>query len=71
MLANFIKDENLREEVKAFLVSYLHKEALRKVFEKENVVGMAEAKEVLEKAFDELANLAEPRPKINNINEAR
>ena len=42
------------KELHKFLTEFLTQEAVRKVFAREDTSGVAEAKEMLDKAFDEM-----------------
>jgi len=62
-LQEFYRDQDTRNNVKNFLVEFLKGEAVRRVFEDENpkVQGIADAKEVIEKAFDFLEQQFGPK----------
>jgi hypothetical protein len=54
------------------LISFLEEEAVRKVFAKEDVSGIADARECIEKAFYNLEVLFGEKPKAKEqINKAR
>ena len=62
----FYDDSNMREAVKAFLLEGLNDLAVERVFSKQDVVGIAESKEVIEKQFSNLEDLfAVKKPFIN------
>lgn len=62
LLAVFYRDEHTREEVKSFMLANLEEMAIQAVFEKKPVEGIAEAKELVDKTFNRLAELyAEPK----------
>lgn len=56
-LNTFQNDEYVREAVKDFLTSQLNKLALERVYERKNTNDVADAKEIIEKAFVELHEL--------------
>lgn len=60
-LQEFYKDTATRDNVKAYLQDFLEKRALEKVFGREEVAGVAEAKETIDAAFDNLAEIFEPK----------
>jgi hypothetical protein len=71
-LQTFYQDSDTKENVKNYLISFLEEEALKKVFAKEDVSGIADARECIEKAFYNLEVLFGEKPKAKEqINEAR
>lgn len=71
-LQEFYNDKETKENVKNYLISFLEEEALRKVFAKEDVSGIADARDCIEKAFYNLEVLFDQKPKAKEpINEAR
>lgn len=71
-LLNFYQDIETRDNVKNYLIEFLEQEAVRKVFAKEDISGIADAKEIIEKAFYNLEVMFEQKPKPKeSINEAR
>ena len=71
-LQQFYLETDTRDNVKNYLIEFLKEEAVRKIFAKEDVSGVAEAKEVIEKAFYNLEVKFEPKSKPKEpINEAR
>lgn len=72
LLRMFYNDKNTKEEVHAYLVDFLKEEGVRKLFDKEDTAGVAEAKEMIDKAFDNLEVLFASKSAPKNINnEAR
>lgn len=53
-LKDFFLNELMRNEVKEYLEGYLRLLAVERAFAKEDTLGIAEAREILEKAFDNL-----------------
>lgn len=54
MLKDFYLNEGMREEVRTYLEQFLEEKALEKVFAKEDTSAMAEAMEVIDRAFENL-----------------
>jgi len=63
-LNQFHNDKHTREAVKEFFFSELDKLALERVYAGGDVIGIADAKELLERSFIELRELYE-KDKIN------
>lgn len=57
MLKDFYLNENMRETVKEYLSKFLTEKAIEKVFNKEDTSAVAEAKEVIDEAFENLSIL--------------
>ena len=53
-LLQFYNDKDTKENVYNYLIQELEKEAIRKAFAKEDTSGVAEAKELIDKAFENL-----------------
>ena len=71
-LLEFYKDKTTKNDVQAYLVQFLKDEAVRMLMDKEDVKGVAEAKEYIDKAFENLDLLFSPKVKGKKIiNEAR
>ena len=71
-LKDFYLNEVMRNEVKTYLIDFLKIQAIKKTFAKEDVSGIADAKEAIDAAFDELEVLFSPPVKEKEIkNEAR
>ena len=70
-LINFWNDKETKEAVKAYLIQHLTEEAVKRVFAKEPVEAIGEAREVIEGAFNRLDEMFEKRPEPNVENEAR
>lgn len=54
MLKDFYLNESMKVEVHNYLIKFFEQEALKKVFEKEETKHLAEAKEIIDKAFENL-----------------
>ncbi len=62
----------MREEVKTYLIDFLKVQAIEKAFNREDTSAVAEAKEVLEKAFNNLDILFASKSESKELkNEAR
>lgn len=71
-LQDFWINKEVKNTVQEYLVNYLKEEAVRKLFDKEDVSAVAEAKEMIDKAFENLDVMFEPKPKEKvQVNEAR
>lgn len=71
-LQEFNADKDTKNNVHEYVVQFLKEEAVRKIFDKEDVSAVAEAKEMIDKAFDHLDILFMPKVEVKNrINEAR
>lgn len=71
-LQDFYLNEALRNEVKTYLIDFLKVQAIEKAFAKEDVSGVAEAKECIDKAFENLEVLFASKSEGKEIkNEAR
>jgi len=71
-LYEFYKDTATKENVLHYLVQFLEEEAVKKVFNKEDVSAVAEAKEVIDKAFDNMDYIFGAKvAKKEQTNEAR
>ena len=57
LLRRFQTDANLRNEVIAFIGNFIEQEAVNRVFKREDVSSVADAKELIDLAFNELENL--------------
>ena len=56
-LKQFYDNENGREAVKLFMVEQLREMAVEQVFNKKAIAGIYEARKVIDKTFDKLAEL--------------
>ncbi len=54
-LRNFYQNENEREAVKLFFIETLGEMAKEKAFDGESVVGIKEARDMVERSFETLA----------------
>lgn len=66
-LKEFYQDSETRDNVKNYLLQYLKDEGCKKMFAKEDVTGFADAKDVIEKAFEEMEFMFAPKPKSKEI----
>lgn len=70
-LLEFHNDKETKENVKNFLFQVLEKETIKRVFDREDVSGLADAREVIEKAFEEMDVMFAPKIERVTENEAR
>jgi len=71
-LKDFYLNEVMRNDVREYLLDFLKAQAIEKTFNKEPTEHIAEAKEVLDKAFDNLELLFPSKSEGKEIkNEAR
>ena len=73
-LQTFYNDQETRDNVYNYLIDFLEKDAIKKVFDKkgfEEISAIGSAKEVIDKAFENLSVLFETKPKKNIINQVR
>jgi len=71
-LQDFYLNENMRGEVKNYLMSFLTDKAVVKVFAQEDTKAIAEAKDVIDEAFSNLELLFTSKSETKEIkNEAR
>lgn len=71
-LKDFYLNEVMREDVKTYLIDFLKVQAIEKSFNREDTSAVAEAKEVLDKAFENLDILfATKSNSKEQVNEAR
>lgn len=66
-LEEFYKDGAMRDNVRNYLIEHLTGRALEKIFNREDVSGMAEAKETIEEAFNNLDALFGPKPPKRSV----
>ena len=72
LLKDFYINEAMRNEVKTYFIDFLKIQAIEKTFNREPTEHIAEAKEVLDKAFENLDILFAPKSQSKEIkNEAR
>lgn len=72
MLRDFYLNEGMREEVRLYFVKFLTDKAVEKVFAKEDTQALAEAKDVIDEAFNNLELLFPKKVEGKEIkNEAR
>lgn len=60
-LQTFYQDTDTKDNVHTYLVEYLEKEAVRRVFEREDVSAVADAKEIINQAFENMETLFSPK----------
>lgn len=71
-LKDFYLNEAMRNDVQTYLIDFLKIQAIEKAFAKEDVSGIADAKEAIDKAFSNLEVLFMPQSEVKESkNEAR
>lgn len=71
-LQEFYQDTTTRDNVHSYLIDFLKEEAVRKIFDKEDVSAVAEAKEMIDKAFENMDVIFSPKLQVKTqTNEAR
>lgn len=60
-LSEFYRDAEGRKNVKAYLDEFIEKEAVKMLFERENVDAIPDAKELIDKAFSNLDVMFAPK----------
>lgn len=72
LLKKFHSDAEMREAVKEYIGLYFSDMVIDKAFKREDVSHMADAKEAIDGAFDNLDIMFNPKAKKNKtVNEAR
>lgn len=71
LVQDFYRHKGMREEVKQYVDDYFTQEAVRMVFERKEVKHLADAKELWDKAFEQMAVDFEVKKEVKNLNEAR
>jgi len=66
-LQAFYNDNHMKETVYLFLMEYLKKHALQKVFEGKDTSAIKEAKHIIEGAFADIDILYSPKPKPTSV----
>ena len=61
LLGKFYADFQVKAEVKAYLIEFLEKEAIRRAFSGEDTNGIKEANDIIESAFLNLDRLHQKR----------
>lgn len=70
-LQEFWNDKEMCANVKSYLDEFIQTEGVVKLFAKESILGIAEAKELVDKAWEKMENLFTPPPPQITHNEAR
>ncbi len=63
-LKDFYLNEFMRNDVKTYLIDFLKTQAIEKTFAKEDVTGIADAHETINKAFENLEILFSPKSEV-------
>ena len=70
-LFEFWKDKPTKNNVQEYLIQFLKEEGAKKMFNREDVSGVAEAKEMIDKAFENMDLLFEAKSTIKKSNSPR
>jgi len=70
-LSEFYADKEMCTNVKSYLDEFIKSEGIRMLFERENIEGVADAKEIIDKAWENLELMFAPKQKKKIGNEAR
>lgn len=68
---DFYRNKAMREAVQEYILTVLRKEAIDMVFERQDVFYIADAKDLLDKAFKQMEAEFRPAKTTSTINEAR
>lgn len=68
---DFYRNKVMREAVQEYILTVLRKEAIDMVFERQDVFYVADAKDLLDKAFKQMELEFRPAKTNSTINEAR
>ena len=56
VLRSFNGDTHTKEALKEYIISFIATEGVRRIFEREDVTAIADAKILIDKAFEQLEN---------------
>ena len=71
-ILEFYQDTTTKDNVHSYLIDFLKEEGIRKLFAKEDVSAVAEAKEMIDKAFENMDVIFKKKEEGKPIiNEAR
>jgi len=71
-LQEFYRDSGTSENVYNYLIEFLEKEGLKKMFDKEDVSAIAEAKEIIDNAWKNMEIMFDKKPKKKKqVNQSR
>jgi len=66
-LLEFYKDKETSENVYNYLIDFLEKETIRRVFNKEDVSAISDAKDIIDEAWDNMDLMFESKDKKKDI----
>lgn len=66
-LLEFYKDKETSENVYNYLIDFLEKETIRRVFNKEDVSAISDAKDIIDEAWDNMDVMFESKGKKKDI----
>lgn len=71
-LRRFNGDKHTKEELRAYLIDYIGREGIYRMFNRQSVEHIADACELIQKAFEQLSmDYAVPKQQPEHTNEAR
>ena len=70
-LKQLYNDKQGIEDLKNLFLTVLHDEAVTRVMKRENVSGIADANEIINKAFDRLDDMFKPEVSRKDSNQAK
>lgn len=71
-ILEFYQDTTTKDNVHSYLIDFLKEEGIRKLFAKEDVSAVAEAKDMIDKAFENMDVIFKKKEEAKPIiNEAR
>ncbi len=71
-LREFVQDKQTKADVLEFFIDYINQFALDKVFKKEDVTGLADAKKIIMDGFEQLeTTYGLPTPKAKSTSQSR
>ncbi len=62
-LQNLYQDRATMEEFKTFFLTVLQEETIKRVYDRQDIGGIADARELLDDVFDKLDDLYKPKVK--------
>jgi hypothetical protein len=72
ILRAFNGDVHTKEALKAYIDNFIGQEGVRRIFDREDVSAVADAKELIDKMFEQLEiDYGIPKPKKEHQNESR
>ncbi len=69
-IKEFYHDKEMRNDVYKYFMTFLEMKAVEKVFEREETIAIAEAKDMIDGAFEQMDAEFAPKPKKRDLNNA-